>query len=530
MLTGRLIDPNPAPLKTFALAKRWLGDCLASHNACTDGSDPIAPTRLVDVGTGGAIDNIRVIETQGMRAPYAYLSYIWGGNIPFPLSTSNYAQMLGGGLPFADLKTTVADGISIVRSCGLRYVWIDSLCIVQDSEEDRMRELPSMPKYLQNATFVLSAASSKNADQGLFRERVSSLHRLGTGRFTQRPLRFTDITPSAAECDLYLRDFLESATNTFRETMLSRCWLIQELILPRRLLVWGADQVYWTCRTCLWSEGSVVVEDPSWVKYLPPPEGAAASPNGISRSHLTWYSLVELYSSARVTVASDRLHAIQAFKEQFARRSIQSAYVAGLWVDDMANGLLWYVERLKAEKAYGSPPAPTWSWASIDGCVTYCLLRGARTDKISDESHRVSFVDASCDRGNDAFSVRYGISDAGYVKLDAMVLGDLENGDQASRRQRLECKYFFDCPQYEKRFHDDGEGGGGQHILMFVAPWYAGSVGPVAAADLRCIGLVLFDEGVSGDNPANHTRAGLFLGLRYDGRLEGWERRTVMVR
>ncbi|MBE3047819.1 hypothetical protein IMZ48_35975, partial [Candidatus Bathyarchaeota archaeon] len=310
-------------------------------------------------------------------------------------------------------------------------------------------------------------------EKGLLRERASAIHRLGTVRFIPQGLRSTDDPPGAAACGLHLRKVLQSAAETFRENMLTRCWLIQELILSRRLLVWGGDQVYWTCRTHLWSEGSALAGDPSWVKYLPPPEEAPASPNGISMSHLTWYSFVQLYSKADITFAKDRLVALKAFVAQFEKKSIQSAYAAGLWTDDIANGLLWYVNDLKTKKPYGDPPAPTWSWASINGRVTYCLLRGTRTDKISDENHRLSLVEASRAKVIQTLSSVRDEVDPVYVKLDATTLDDIHNRDQPYRQQLLECEYYFDCSEYEKRFRDGGddggEGGGGGHTLMFHA-------------------------------------------------------------
>lgn len=569
LLTGRLIDPDPAPQTTFALAQGWLSDCMSTHEACTggtdlqghnpapqksktvaraknwlrgrpsthkvpmdstdstdntDGTSPVTPTRLVDIGSGELFDDMRVVETEGRTIQFAYISYSWGRALPkAQLTTRNRDEMLSRTLSREDFTPTVADAMAIVRSCGLRYIWVDALCIMQDSPEDWTLEALRMPEYIQSAAFVLSAASSKDAAQGLFRERASSLHRLGTASFVQRRLPPVDSAPSAVECDLHLRKVLQSGAETFRETMLARCWLIQELILPRRLLVWGADQVHWTCRTCLWSEGSTASGDPDWVKYLPPPEGSPASPNGVARSHLTWYSLVELYSRGRLTISADRLNAVEAFKVQFARRAIRAEYAAGLWADDFANGLLWYSgEAARLARSH----APSWSWASIDGPVTYSLLRGTRADKISNEDHRVSFVEASCNNGE---GLQIDV-DPGYVKLDALTLDGLDSRDEACRQQLLECEYFFDSAEYERRFHNGGECAGGRLMLMFVAPWCAGSVGPVSAGDMRCAGLVLFDPGMSGDNPAVLTRLGLFLGLRYDGALNGWARRTVLIR
>ncbi|MBE3049370.1 HET domain-containing protein, partial [Candidatus Bathyarchaeota archaeon] len=152
LLTGRLIDPDPASQKTFTLAKGWLNDCMSAHKACTDDTDgtgPVTPTRLVEIGTGAAFNDMRIIETRGGTIPYAYLSHVWGSAIPWTLRKQNYDEVLSGRLSLEDMTTTVADAISIVRSCGLRYIWVDSLCIIQDCPEDWEREASRIPDYSQ---------------------------------------------------------------------------------------------------------------------------------------------------------------------------------------------------------------------------------------------------------------------------------------------------------------------------------------------------------------------------------------------
>ncbi|KAF5010741.1 hypothetical protein FDECE_3096 [Fusarium decemcellulare] len=418
------------------------------------------------------------------------------------------------------LPATVADALSIVRSCGLHYVWVDALCIIQDDDRDYHREIPRLPSYYQNAAFVLAAASSKNDSQGLLRERAPPLQDLGTFRFLPRPYPAVNNPTATAVCTIHLRKPVKSAIETFEDTMLKRGWLLQEIILPRRLLIWGEDQVYWTCRACFRSEGSTIIGDPTWVNYLPPPSGAPASPNGISRSYLTWYSLVELYSRASYTFDGDRLRAIEEMAREFIEKSQLSKYVAGLWTDNITNGLLWYVVRLGGSERLINPGPPSWSWASVGSSVTFCLLRGVRPDVINDDSHRLSYVESSVN-----------IDTGGTMKLDAMILVGIEDIAKAAHQQKyqLECEYFFDCVEYEKRFRDGGGTTGGRHMLMFVGPWCAGSLNSEATPKMRCIGLVLFDSGLGFGHDAALTRVGLFLGLRYDGRLDRWTRQTIVM-
>lgn len=298
---------------------------------------------------------------------------------------------------------------------------------------------------------------------------------------------------------------------------MKRCWMIQEVILARRLLVCGKDQLHWTCRECLRSEGSTLLGDPTWVKYLPPSSGASVSPNGIARNYLTWYSLVEVYSRASTTFSSDRLRAMEALARYFNERSLHSKFVMGLWTEDIANGLLWYATTQGPLSDHYM--APTWSWASTENPVTFCLLRGIRPDLIIDEDHRVSYVESWADDDREQ-----------YVTLDAMIIDEFTSMATATHeRQHLECEYFFDSAQYDQSFRGRKEADTRRYSFMFVGPWSATNPGSPTAVQTRCIGLILLDSGLGPASPAKFKRVGIFLGLRYDGSLDGWTRQTVQI-
>ncbi|KFA81118.1 hypothetical protein S40288_01015 [Stachybotrys chartarum IBT 40288] len=436
------------------------------------------------------------------------------------LRKSNF-HALNNGIIFKDLPATLADALSIVRSCGFRYIWIDAPCIVQDDKETWLREAGKLPDYFQKAAFVLAAASSLTATENLLRERASPRYHIGTVRFEPRYRLLVDFS-------LYLRETVQSAARAFEDNALRRMWRLQEIILPRRLLVWGGDQVYWACRTCVLSEGSRNVAGPTWVKYLPPPVGRTDSPNGIPKKYLNWYSFTELFSRAQAMHYQDRLPALEVFVEHFQGQAISSKSVAGLWAADVETGLLWYT-KMAPKDGRSLYIAQSWSWLSVTAGISYSLLRGFQANRITNEGHRISVRSQwLSDLVDPTISHRSG-PDRRQMELDAMILECLKHAALPDRQKQLtECDYFFDI-SCEKRFHGTEDVDGGRHLLLFVGPWAAGQLRESSTGHFQCIGLVLFDASPSKNSLTGLSRLGLFLGFRYDGVLDGWTKRSVTI-
>jgi len=121
------------------------------------------------------------------------------------------------------------DAIALARTCGLRYLWIDALCLIHEAE------LRKMSDYLQKATVVIIAAASVSMHHGIIQDRPAPLINLGSvstlsiGADANRP----------ASVRLYLRKPLQSASEALSDRVLKKCWMIQEAILPQSLLIWG---------------------------------------------------------------------------------------------------------------------------------------------------------------------------------------------------------------------------------------------------------------------------------------------------
>ncbi|GFF87147.1 hypothetical protein IFM53868_05052 [Aspergillus udagawae] len=148
----------------------WLREC-KEHKRCSAlHEDSILPTRVIEVSPLGR-RYARVVETKNLRGLYATLSYCWG-NADFPtLTSSNYAQLTEG-LDEETLPPTIRDAIATTRASSIPYLWIDALCIIQDSEMDKAKEIARMKEIYASSALTIVAAAAESVSKGFLYPRV----------------------------------------------------------------------------------------------------------------------------------------------------------------------------------------------------------------------------------------------------------------------------------------------------------------------------------------------------------------------
>jgi hypothetical protein len=125
------------------------------------------PTRVVYVGDGSREPYL--YETSREDALYTALSHCWGGKKNIHLTTKTAdLEIRGESIPISTLPKTFADAVLLTRKLGIKYIWIDSLCIIQDDAEDWVRESARMAEVYQNAALTISADGAADGSQGLF--------------------------------------------------------------------------------------------------------------------------------------------------------------------------------------------------------------------------------------------------------------------------------------------------------------------------------------------------------------------------
>lgn len=160
--------------ESWSLATDWMSVCLQTHKACNGGGDPgWYPTRLLDVGEAGdAQSSIRLVHSTdaSLSGGYCTLSHRWGTHVHFQLNRETVG-LLSRGVDIEDLPKTFKDAVVATRRFGVRYLWIDSLCIEQDKTSDWLHEADRMYLVYSNSYCNLSAATSSDSSEGLFRSR-----------------------------------------------------------------------------------------------------------------------------------------------------------------------------------------------------------------------------------------------------------------------------------------------------------------------------------------------------------------------
>lgn len=365
-----------ASSEVFQEIDSWIKDCLENHSECPRNVETILPTRVLDVGTDADTpsENVRLhISSPGECGRYTALSYCWGTCAQTRTLKDNL-QTHTQSITVARLPQTIQDAIRVTRELKIRYLWVDALCIIQDSlDDDWPREAGRMPEIYKNAVVTISAAAATDSSQGFLQHRQSVLmsqmqacrlpvYKFGSengedegeteGEADAENIGEVFITQDA-ELGYNIKDFDEENINT-------RAWTLQEMWLSPRLVSFGSGLPQWIC---LKHEKTYGVDEIT-PRYSWDMENQvrrqifteAPSPNNTtdlvvrghdqsnSYDHLQqWTLLFTQYSRRNLTVKTDKMAAIAGIAKEFAKL-LNDEYVAGLWKQSLPESLLWYHE------------------------------------------------------------------------------------------------------------------------------------------------------------------------------------------
>ncbi|PSN65256.1 HET-domain-containing protein [Corynespora cassiicola Philippines] len=357
---------------------------------------------------------------------YMTLSHRRGSQKPILLTAAS-ATGLAHGIHVTELPRTFADAVKVTWRLGIRYVWIDCLCIYQDSEQDWRSESAKMGLVYQNSWLNIAAIDSPDCNGGCFSTRNPKLIEP-----FKVPFRFSSSDYISVTLDWY--------TEVDTSLLSQRAWVLQERLLSSRQLHFGFSQVYWECRNHNASEillgglienlrygSSRLKQFAAAINRLAHDFQAQSTSVGtvnmLLRSiednpyadialwdiYAFWKNNVEYYSSRSLTFPRDRLVAISGVAKEMAKAA-NDQYLAGIWKSKLLFDLLWRVSSRNLESRPRSLRAPAWSWASIDGGVDYILpeysdkatveVLEARVSPLSDDAcAEILTVISVCDAG-----------------------------------------------------------------------------------------------------------------------------------
>ncbi|KAJ5738205.1 HET-domain-containing protein [Penicillium malachiteum] len=381
---GRLLDKNWIDL---SIIKQWLAHCEQEHgNHCKEHDWGIVMQRpqflrVIDV------DALCLVQPQDpMNCRFLALSYVWGGANTIKLTYRNQAAMMWSqGLRelFDDLPRTIVDAMEIVKALGEKYLWVDSLCIMQEDTTEAREQIATMDRVYGSALLTIVAAQGDNANSGLRGVQRNEFH-------TQTPSLPRDIRQSSAEMKdgAHIIAPFDSTQHLSWTSWNSRAWTFQEKLMSKRLLVFAGDEVVWYCRkmTCredMRAEDSGYITEPLESLSLKPQyfgidvdklwvDGSLeVDRHGRTRivrsgTFAAYAKAIESYTSRQSTYKSDAIRALHGLLHVF-QLSFKSEFIAGLpnCIIDIA--LLWRpTQQLKRREGF-----PSWSWAGWEGQVTY---------------------------------------------------------------------------------------------------------------------------------------------------------------
>ncbi|KAH7323072.1 heterokaryon incompatibility protein-domain-containing protein [Stachybotrys elegans] len=328
------------------------------HEECTSPGIKSAPLRLLNISQS---PKVYLQDTDGMDLQYAILSYCWGiSSVAFNSRTiMSNLDARKKGFHVTTLPPLMQDSIIVARSLGESHIWIDALCIVQDSGEWKYESLKMM-QYYERAVFTITPFDCSGAEEAFLKTRPA---------WVSRQIRWPG--PRNWHLEFIYPSYVQVNETSTSAVWLSRGWTYQEQILSSRIIYIGHDEVKFRCRSA-WLQGHrpELNPQPSVETFLPLSETQARKShewNSMDMIRFKWYKVVSRYSARQLTQRSDKLIALSGIVSKFEQlMGSRDKFMEGFWEADLWHGLTW------RETVYGNTKwpekatdFPSWSWCSM---------------------------------------------------------------------------------------------------------------------------------------------------------------------
>lgn len=347
----------------------WIEDCITSHPACQNESKLSLPTRLLDVSSKS---EPFLVHPGDLTARYVALTYCWGEWPQFfpPKTTCRNLNSRVHKLPISDLPVLFREAIEVTRRLGIQFIWIDALCIIQDTsnhdctqhQQDWSREGTKMAEYYGNAFLTISPLSCRSSHQGIYRPRA--------------PKQSFNLPMSKCEIGTRTHSWAQALGSS---PLQNRAWTLQERLLSRRVLHFHEQELFWECETVSRRESQLgelrhevthsstvdpIMSETTHFKRL-------AANLQAGNTTQVWAAITTNYSQRSLSNKTDKLIAISGIASYFKTNGKPPGnltYMAGLWKEHIA-GLLW--KTLSDTYSDHEGVAPSWSWANAKNRISY---------------------------------------------------------------------------------------------------------------------------------------------------------------
>ncbi|KAH6876718.1 heterokaryon incompatibility protein-domain-containing protein [Thelonectria olida] len=371
------------------LAER-IDNCTKNHTTCNQKRDWL-PTRLLQIHVLGDTVTLKLVPGKDvpLDSRYITLSHRWGKQESLKLTRNTFLEH-SRGIHGEKLPRLFAEAAQVANSLGVCFIWIDSLCIRQDSDDDLAKELATMDNIYQNAFANIAGTFASDSSGSLFSDQNAL-------SFSSHRARKSGDVSTGLATDFWWFDSDDGVFNRLEaESLYSRAWVFQERLLARRNVSFTGSQLFYECSEELSCE-AVEISHPSLNRlcvaealrcrpfdsfdsvasedFRRPQLFSIESLDQLTRTQClnVWGKIVQSYSGLNLTVPSDKLAALSGLARRFHAR-LQTPYYAGLWGANLQADLCW---QRSPDGSDDSGPArrvdgyraPTWSWACLDGPV-----------------------------------------------------------------------------------------------------------------------------------------------------------------
>ncbi|KAH9894550.1 heterokaryon incompatibility protein-domain-containing protein [Xylariomycetidae sp. FL2044] len=338
-LRRRLPSPSVLSEENVTMMKNWLEECRLGHGQCNpssegwlhgglallDYTEPWLPTRCLQID--GPPDDLkfRLVVTSAEelenRTPFAALSHMWGDpSVSPPLRTikANYSRHRES-IRKEELPRNFIDAAMVCARLGIRLLWIDSLCIIQDMPEDWSHEAALMHMVYRHAQVTIVATSATSSHDGFLARDLSKFPAVkisytanGEGKGRGR----SDGHMIICHYDQPQNTLPVFASAIDASTWNTRGWTMQERSLSTRMIHFCNTTVFFECRGCLKSEDNMPAQDLDYAGSIMWPPGKKVSSS--EDCYKNWNSFVAQYCNRNLTYPEDKLQAIQSVATEMA--------------------------------------------------------------------------------------------------------------------------------------------------------------------------------------------------------------------
>ncbi|KAK7938088.1 heterokaryon incompatibility protein-domain-containing protein [Apiospora aurea] len=350
---------------TLNFIQYQLNNCIHSHEKCREYLSQISqgvtswPSRVLEIQP--TTSQIRLVQFElEMAQRYVAVSYCWGPKRPPLKAESSTLRSLREGISWSDLPKTLHDAVALTAKIGYKWIWIDSMCIVQDDEQDWDREAAKMSTVYRHALVTIIASSAACCNEG-FLEKARKPSVL-LGEVTAEQDKSVEVRGRILYDWGHHRGGPQSHDSHYTKWLDPvdfRGWTLQERVLSTRHLCFTSGEVQFSCHESRACECGQQLFGDMYIATDPEEQ---------------WFSTVQEYSRRNLTKQSDVTIAFKGIQHMIATKIQEATCVTMVWLQPVmtpftARSLLWYRYGYEQVPPYFPKDLnmPSYSWTSLKG-------------------------------------------------------------------------------------------------------------------------------------------------------------------